>query len=54
MKSAGLGLVSMKERTHLVNGTLSVESRPNGGTRVVVRVPLLGGAASEVATARHM
>jgi PAS domain S-box-containing protein len=48
MKDGGLGLVSMKERIHLVNGTLSIESRPNEGTRIMVRVPLIGyvGAAA--------
>jgi PAS domain S-box-containing protein len=35
----GLGLVSMRERLRLVGGTLSIESEPAGGTRIVVRVP---------------
>jgi len=39
MKNAGLGLVSMRERLHLVNGTLSIESKPNEGTRIMARVP---------------
>ena len=47
MKSAGLGLVSMKERIHLVNGTLSIESKPNGGTKIVARVPLPGTPAQQ-------
>jgi PAS domain S-box-containing protein len=51
MENAGLGLVSMKERTHLVNGTLSVESKPNGGTKIVARVPLLTDTGSAAATA---
>jgi PAS domain S-box-containing protein len=50
-ESAGLGLVSMKERTHLVNGTLSIESKPNGGTKIVARVPLLTDTGSAAATA---
>jgi PAS domain S-box-containing protein len=37
--SKGLGLISMRERAHLVNGTLAVESRPGGGTRILVCVP---------------
>ena len=35
----GLGLVSMEERVRLVNGKLSANSRPGGGTRVAVRIP---------------
>jgi PAS domain S-box-containing protein len=37
---AGLGLVSMRERLQLVGGTLSIDSRPAGGTRIDVRIPL--------------
>jgi PAS domain S-box-containing protein len=36
----GLGLVSMRERLHLVHGTITIDSRPSGGTRIDVRVPL--------------
>ena len=35
-----IGLRGMRERVALVNGTLSVESRPGGGTRVRAEVPL--------------
>ena len=38
--SAGLGLVSMAERIHQVNGTFKIVSQPNSGTRIQVRVPL--------------
>jgi len=37
---AGLGLVSIKERTRLVKGTFSIQSRPNEGTVLGVRIPL--------------
>ena len=40
MKGRGLGLTSMKERIALVDGELSIESRPQRGTTVYVRVPL--------------
>jgi len=40
MKGRGLGLTSMKERVALVGGELSIESQPQDGTRVYVRVPL--------------
>ena len=36
----GLGLISMRERIHLVKGELSITSRPAGGTTVYARVPL--------------
>jgi len=34
------GLTSMEERVRLVNGTISVDSKPLGGTSIHVRVPL--------------
>ena len=40
----GLGLVSMRERVRLVNGTISVTSGPQSGTEINVRVPLSAGA----------
>jgi signal transduction histidine kinase len=38
--SRGLGLLGMKERALLLEGTLEVQSHPGSGTRVVVTVPL--------------
>jgi PAS domain S-box-containing protein len=38
--SRGIGLISMEERLKLVNGTLSIASRPKQGTTVHARVPL--------------
>ncbi|MDT7807984.1 MAG: hypothetical protein QOJ70_1797 [Acidobacteriota bacterium] len=35
----GLGLVGMRERAALVGGTAEVESHPEEGTRVIVRIP---------------
>jgi PAS domain S-box-containing protein len=37
-----LGLASMRERVHLVNGTLDIESAPGRGTSVVAWVPAEG------------
>jgi PAS domain S-box-containing protein len=37
----GLGLVSMKERLKLVNGTLSIDTQPKRGTTIHARVPLI-------------
>ena len=36
----GLGLVSMRERAHLIGGTFAVTSKPGRGTEVRVRTPL--------------
>jgi PAS domain S-box-containing protein len=36
----GLGLVSMAERIHQVNGTFRIDSKPNVGTRIRAYVPL--------------
>jgi len=39
-RNGGLGLVSMRERLHLVGGEIALDSRPAGGTRIDVRVPV--------------
>ncbi|HZE23260.1 MAG TPA: PAS domain-containing protein [Blattabacteriaceae bacterium] len=39
MAERGLGLISMRERTKLVSGTLSIESAPSLGTTVRAKVP---------------
>ena len=39
MQGKGLGLISMKERVRLVNGTMTIDSKPMGGTTIRVRVP---------------
>jgi signal transduction histidine kinase len=46
--AASLGLISMRERVHLLNGTIKIDSKPNAGTRIHVLVPL---AASKTRTA---
>jgi signal transduction histidine kinase len=35
----GLGLVSIRERTRLVNGTFEIQSTPDQGTTLLVRIP---------------
>ena len=40
MKSGGLGLSSMRERVRLINGTISIDSKPLAGTTIRVRAPL--------------
>jgi signal transduction histidine kinase len=39
-RSHGLGLISMKERLHLVKGEISIESQAYRGTTIHARVPL--------------
>jgi PAS domain S-box-containing protein len=39
-KRGGLGLISMEERTRLVNGKFSIQSQPGKGTVVEVVIPL--------------
>jgi signal transduction histidine kinase len=36
----GCGIDGMRERAHLVGGSLHIHSEPNRGTSVVLRVPL--------------
>jgi PAS domain S-box-containing protein len=40
MKSHGLGLISMRERLHLVNGDIRIDSQPSRGTTIHARIPL--------------
>jgi signal transduction histidine kinase len=44
MNNRGLGLVSMLERVTLVKGAFSIDSRPERGTTINVRVPLSSGS----------
>jgi signal transduction histidine kinase len=39
-KRPGLGLIAMKERLGAVGGTLSIDSAPGRGTRLLIRVPV--------------
>lgn len=50
-RDAGFGLHTMRERVDLIGGSLSIDSTPGHGTRVIARIPVvpLGGPAhSEV------
>jgi PAS domain S-box-containing protein len=40
LKSGGMGLSSMIQRVRLINGTISIDSKPLGGTTIRVRAPL--------------
>ena len=39
-ESQGLGLISMQERLRILNGTFSIESKPERGTTIHARVPM--------------
>ena len=39
-KTSGLGLLSLQERVKLVDGRISLESRPGQGTEITVEVPM--------------
>ncbi len=39
-KPASLGLMGLRERAHLLKGTITVDSAPGQGTRIEVRIPV--------------
>jgi PAS domain S-box-containing protein len=39
MTGRGLGLISMRERIHLVNGSFAIDSKPGCGTSIRARIP---------------
>jgi PAS domain S-box-containing protein len=47
-ETGGLGLVSMRERVHLVQGRFEVESRRGAGTTISVSVPLVAEKQSSL------
>jgi PAS domain S-box-containing protein len=47
MQGHGHGLISMRERVRLVNGTIAIDSKPMGGTSIHVRIPLKSEHNSE-------
>jgi signal transduction histidine kinase len=49
LRREGLGLISMRERVRLVNGTIAIDSKPLGGTTIHVRVPFASAQRSELA-----
>jgi signal transduction histidine kinase len=49
MLGKGLGLTSMRERVRLVDGTISIESKPMGGTTIRVCIPFDSAQTSQCA-----
>jgi PAS domain S-box-containing protein len=41
--AAGLGLISMRERIHLIGGQFEIWSIPGQGTRIIARAPIVRG-----------
>jgi signal transduction histidine kinase len=39
-KAEGAGIIGMRERAALVNGTVTFDSEPGQGTHVVVEIPI--------------
>ncbi|MGA9286727.1 MAG: sensor histidine kinase, partial [Anaerobacillus sp.] len=39
-KDQSFGLIGMKERVGLLNGTIQVQSTPNKGTYILIRIPI--------------
>ena len=39
-ETRGMGLINMRERASLIDGTIEIESQPGAGTTVFVRVPI--------------
>jgi PAS domain S-box-containing protein len=50
IRGQGLGLTSMQERVRLVGGTISIKSKPMGGTTIHVLVPFEQGREVQRAT----
>jgi PAS domain S-box-containing protein len=46
-QSRGLGLTSMGERVRLVNGTITIDSKPMAGTSIRIAIPLSPGQHSQ-------
>ena len=47
-KLSGFGLVGMREQVALLDGEMLLDSRPGGGTRLHVIIPVESGDSSEM------
>lgn len=50
----GLGLIGMRERAQALSGTFVIENRPEGGTRVGVRLPVLAAVPAPPAESQRL
>jgi len=48
--TSGVGLLGMRERVMLLDGTWQIDSAPGAGTQIQIRIPLHPEATSELAT----
>ncbi len=49
----GLGLLGMRERLFLIGGSFTIESQAGQGTRILLKVPILGADAATRAATNH-
>jgi signal transduction histidine kinase len=49
-RSAGLGLIGIRERVEQLSGTVRVTTAPGAGTRLTVQIPAAGSASAPAAT----
>jgi PAS domain S-box-containing protein len=52
-REAGLGLVSIRERVRLVNGTVDLDSAPGRGTRLTIHIPDARGQSPPAPDSAH-
>ena len=38
-KGAGIGLMNMRQRVEVMNGTLDITSAPGSGTKITIHIP---------------
>jgi signal transduction histidine kinase len=50
----GLGLIGMRERAQALAGSFAIEDRAEGGTRVIVRLPVLTSEETPVADSERL
>lgn len=48
--SKRLGILGMRERVEMIDGTFAIESSPGKGTKIIVKTPLTGFSKGPVAT----
>jgi signal transduction histidine kinase len=51
--NGGLGLVSMRERVRMIDGRISIKSRPGAGTKLIVSVPIIAQSGGPLADQRR-
>ncbi|OFV81146.1 MAG: hypothetical protein A2W26_03150 [Acidobacteria bacterium RBG_16_64_8] len=47
-RASGLGILGMRERAALLDGTLTIRSQPGMGARIIARIPLVEGSRAKL------